>query len=224
MNKEGMRGKDSSSIKDSDDSSASTPGAAKGKEELPDKTGTTTTTATGNNNKKTTVKRPPKVQRVYNYHIRDHTSTIKILEIKSKWPELFNALQALPHDLAVPVEQGIYLQPKFYKGLFGSAVFLDNILERKRRLANAGVEKELPNRTIEILRLVQLTKKFMSYDNLLKNLREDDDWGDLVPDQPFLCSYCDRKYTKRSLLDKHFDDSSSTHREHSERERMRNRG
>ncbi len=118
--------------------------------------------------------------RHYIMHSRYVTSRITLIDIKMKFPQIYDAVKELPSTLISPRPHGLFLTRKCYVGLWRNGKYIDNYLKRCENLKR----QKLTPLAQHIIHAVGDCKQFIPYDTLLEYLKGfQDDWGGLVAER-----------------------------------------
>jgi len=104
------------------------------------------------------------------FHSKPIPSKVKILDLREEKPELYNAVIGLPPKLCEPKPNGIYMSPRFYKGICRNVKWLENWMRRRdvmQRISRYQID-DLPELTVWILQLIASNRGFLTHDELLK--------------------------------------------------------
>lgn len=109
-------------------------------------------------------------QRIFHWNSKSILSKVKILDLRSEKPDLYNAVIGLPPKLCEPKPNGIYMAPRFYKGISRNPKWLENWFNRRQSLQRVSPYKidNLPELTVWILQLIASNRGFLTHDELLK--------------------------------------------------------
>lgn len=109
-------------------------------------------------------------QRFFHWNSKSILSRVKILELRREKPDLYNAVIELPVKLCEPKPNGIYMTPRFYKGICRNTKWLENWFKHRQSLQRVSPYKidDLPELTVWILQLIASNRGFLTHDELLK--------------------------------------------------------
>lgn len=173
------------------------------------------------------------VKRQWVTHSKKQVSDYDLLRIRKEMVALYNILVELPRVLCDVRANGVYLRPKFYRGIRRDPRWLVKYFNRRETFQRfASNIKPLSADVMKVLTVLATWGEFITYDRLLEELKDyRNDWKDLQPQIVKLSNYpqmsreeekqqsekkepikqmaqclCGAKFDNRILLYQHWDD------------------